>query len=310
MEERLLALLESILGNSTKKSKNNYAFYSPFVNHHKKKLEIDITLNSKGENLWHCWISDEKGRSINSLFKRIGVSKSKWDEHNNIFKKKYRYQNIEENKSIEVVNLPDEYTPIWKPSNSIVRTHALKYLLRRGVSVQDMIKYSIGYCESGIYENKIIIPSFDENGIINYFVGRSFYKDSQSYKNPPASKDIIGFELFINWDLPLILCEGAFDAIAIKNNAIPLFGKFIQDKLKMKILEKKVSEVYIILDADAIKSSLKIAENFINEGITVHLVDIKDGDPAELGFLKVKELIDKSNDFSWVDLVKYKLQAV
>ena len=32
----------------------------------------------------------------------------------------------------------------------------LKYLKSRGVSEDDMIKYSIGYCEDGLYLNKLL----------------------------------------------------------------------------------------------------------------------------------------------------------
>ena len=49
MEERLLSLLETVLGKSKKTSGDNYAF-SPFVNHYKPKLEINIKLNSNGDN--------------------------------------------------------------------------------------------------------------------------------------------------------------------------------------------------------------------------------------------------------------------
>ena len=60
--------------------------------------------------------------------------------------------------------------------------------------------------------------------------------------------------MFINWSQPIILCEGAFDAIAIKRNAIPLFGKIIQPVLQRKIIEKRVRDIYICLDADALRN--------------------------------------------------------
>ena len=91
MEERLLNLLESVLGKSKRTSGDNYAFYSPFVEHYKPKLEINIKLNSDGNNPWHCWISDEKGKSIKSLLRKLKVSKDVWDEHNAIFNRRYRY---------------------------------------------------------------------------------------------------------------------------------------------------------------------------------------------------------------------------
>jgi hypothetical protein len=66
------------------------------------------------------------------------------------------------------------------------------------------------------------------------------------YKNPPISKDIVPFELFINWSSPLILVEGMFDALAVKRNAIPLLGKHIQKALMKKIVTSEVKK-YILL---------------------------------------------------------------
>jgi len=100
----------------------------------------------------------------------------------------------------------------------------------------------------------IIIPSYDANGTLNYFTARSFEKEPfRKYKNPSVSRDIVPFEMFINWSSPLVLCEGPFDAIAIKRNAIPLLGKNIQSSLMKKIVSSKVEKIYIALDSDAIK---------------------------------------------------------
>jgi len=73
-----------------------------------------------------------------------------------------------------------------------------------------------------------------------------------------------------------VLCEGAFDAIAIKRNAIPLFGKIIQPQLQKKIIEKRVKDIYICLDADAIRNALSIAERFMGEGLNVYFIELQD----------------------------------
>ena len=70
---KLLQLLESVLGKGKSTSGNNIAFFSPFISHYKPKLEIDINTNHNGENPWHCWISEKKGRSIVSLFKQLNL---------------------------------------------------------------------------------------------------------------------------------------------------------------------------------------------------------------------------------------------
>ena len=71
----LLNLLEKVLGKGRKTSGNNYSFFSPFISHYKPKLEIDLTANNNGQNFWHCWVSNAKGRDIISLFKQIKVEK-------------------------------------------------------------------------------------------------------------------------------------------------------------------------------------------------------------------------------------------
>ena len=157
----------------------------------------------------------------------------------------------------------------------------------------------------------IIIPSYDANGNLNYFTGRSFEKEPYiKYRNPEASRDIIPFELFINFDLPLVLCEGPFDAIAIKRNAIPLLGKNIQDSLMKKIVQSTVEKIYIALDTDAMKQAHKFAEYFINQGKEVYLVELKGKDPSEMGFKNFTKLIQNTLPISQYDLMEKKLQLL
>ena len=166
----------------------------------------------------------------------------------------------------------------------------------------------MGYCRKGQYAKKIIIPSYDANGSLNYFVARAYYEsDMYKHKNPKVSKDIVGFELHINWTMPIILVEGAFDAIAIKRNVIPLFGKTISNTLKKRIVEKGVTDIYICLDLDARKQALEAAEYFISNGVNVYFVDLTDKDPSKLGFLKIKELLDLTPQLTANKLIEEKI---
>ena len=308
MEDRLLSLLEGVLGVSKKTSGDNYAFYSPFVEHYKPKLEINIGLNSNGDNPWHCWVSDEKGKTIRSLFRKLKVSKDVWDEHNSIFSRKHRYSNNEASNGVnQAVQLPKEYIPLWKSSTSIIRNHALNYLSRRGVTPSEIIKYQIGYCEEGVYKHKVIVPSYDRYGKLNYFVGRNFYEGGFKHKNPDVSKDVIGFDMFVNWDLPIVICEGVFDAMAIRMNAIPLFGKSPQSELQKEIIGRGVSKVYIALDSDAFENALRFAETLMNEGIEVFVIELEDSDPSELGFESFYKLLKNTEPLTLRKLIEYKL---
>ena len=105
---------------------------------------------------------------------------------------------------------------------------------------------------------------------MNFYAARSFFETKGlKYVSCSASKNIIGFELFINFEQPITLVEGPFDAIAVKNNCIPLFGKTLSKQLKLKLLEHDVPMVHILLDNDAIKDSIKICEFLIKNSIIV-----------------------------------------
>ena len=305
---KLLQLLESVLGKGKTTSGNNIAFFSPFTSHYKPKLEIDINTTRDGENAWHCWISDKKGRSISSLFKQMGLPKTYFEQLNKIVESSRYKHDLSKKETVEVISLPNEYIPLWNKKNTPDYRNAIHYLTTRGVTVFDILKYRIGYCESGEYSGKIIIPSYDCNGQLNYFVSRAFYQaDKFKHKNPKISKDIIGFDLTINWSEPIIICEGAFDAIAIKRNAIPLFGKIIQPALQKKIIEKRVRDIYICLDADALRNALQIAERFMAEGINVHFVELQSEDASELGFQQIREILNDTDVLTFERVMELKM---
>lgn len=299
----LTNLLEDVLGKGKLNSNDNVAFYCPFCNHKKKKLEVNLITQH-----FHCWICNTSGKKIISLFYKLNISRDKISKLISVLEKTSVKLKKTSTKT-DVISLPQEFKPLWIIDiNSPEYKNAIFYLKTRNVTIKDILKYRIGYCTAGEFKNKIIIPSYDENGSLNYFVARSFYKDDTfKHKNPKVSKDIIGFELHINWNIPIILVEGAFDAIAIKRNAIPLFGKTISNTLKKRIIEKNVKEIYICLDNDAKKQSLETAEYFMSNGIDVYFVDLLEKDPSELGFEKVTKQIEMTDIITTTQLLEYKI---
>ena len=279
-------------------------FWSPFISHHKPKLQINVQTQK-----WHCWVSNQGGHNLFQLFKKLKASKEHFDELVELVgDKKYvkRNTNKEDKK---IVRLPNEFKPLWKNGSSIIKKHSIVYLANRNIKMADIIRYGIGYCEEGVYSNRVIIPSYSSNGELNYFVGRDIYDGGMKYKNPPVSKDVIGFDLFINWNEPIILCEGVFDAIAIRRNAIPLFGKTIPKSLMKKIYEKQVKQIYILLDSDAIMDSIKMTDSLMKNGIDVYYVNLSEEDPSDMGFKKVINLIKETKQTSFSDLMRMKLNG-
>jgi hypothetical protein len=104
-----------------------------------------------------------------------------------------------------------------------------------------------------------------------------------------------------------VLCEGPFDAIAIKRNAIPLLGKNIQSSLMKKIVMSSVSKIYIALDKDAQKQALDFCQQLMNEGKEVYLVNMQDKDPADMGFKHFTNIIQDTDPLTFSDLLAKKL---
>ena len=300
----LLGSIENILGKSHKRARDNHAFHCPFCNHHKPKLEIKMTTNEEGHNPWECWVCQTKGRTIRSLLKQL---KTPRETANEILKYVPRGSKIEYNQ-LSIIELPKEYQPLYSASStSVVANLVKKYLYERGLTDNDFIKYGVGYATTGEYGGRVIVPSYTTSGTLNFFVARSYDGNYFKYKNPEASKDIIFFENLINWNAPIILCEGVFDAIAIRRNAIPILGKSVSKALYKKIITSNVRDIYIALDNDAKDRALQIAEQFLNNGKRVFIVEMKDKDPSEMGFRTFTEHIQSAEELDLSRLMLHKL---
>ena len=305
-ESQLFSLLDKVLNQTSYIRKGEEAVYfCPFCSHHKKKLEINVRTQE-----WHCWICNSCGKSIRSFFYKLGVKESYFNELYKIVGQNWTRPDNEKFKDV-ILSLPDKFVPLWKPSTSFGYGHAMSYLKDRKVTMDDIIRYNIGFCDKGNYQHRVVVPSYDKNGNINFFAARAYHEgNTYKYMLPPWPKDVIGFELFLNWSEPITLVEGTFDAIAVKNNVIPLFGTTISFSLKLAIVVNNVKRVNIVLDNDALKQAIDIFERIedlqINK-IDIHLVKLGKKDPSVLGFESINELISESKPFDFSDIIRTKL---
>ena len=303
----ILGLLESVLGKSKPdKNKMDHMFNCPICKHKKPKLVVNIVTGQY--NCWTCHPAT-KGKTPVSLLKKLEVSPEKILEMKQYFKGDRT--SLKDYNPVKV-SLPEEFVPlsIIPKGINLEYRHAMAYLKKRSISEHDIKKYNMGYCSKGRFRNRIIVPSYDKQGNLNYFVARSFEKEATlKYDAPSCSKnEIIGFENLINWKIPVILCEGSFDAIAIKRNAIPLFGKTIPKALMMKLVESEVKTVYIALDNDALKEALTYTEQLLNMGKEVYLLELEGKDPSDLGFENMTKILHKAKQLTFIDLLTKKIQ--
>lgn len=189
------------------------------------------------------------------------------------------------------VVLPNEFISLVSHEQSLVSLQARNYLKARNVNTEDIFKYKLGYCTAGQWKDRIIFPSFDKTGKLNYFIGRDYGDSYRKYMLPEANKDIIFNELLIDWDYDLVLTEGVFDSINAMNS-VPILGSTLRrdSKLFAKIVQES-PEVYMALDPDAEKKSQKIIDLFLRYGIMVYKVNL---DPYEdLGSMPKEEFVNR-----------------
>ena len=300
----LLGSIENLLGKSSKRARDNYAFHCPFCNHRKPKLEINMATNEEGKNFWECWVCQTRGQSIRSLLKQLKTPREQAAEVLKYLPK----GTYVEYKGLSIVELPKEFQPLYAASTtSVVANMVRKYLYDRGLTDNDFIKYGIGYATTGDFGGRVIIPSYSESNQLNFFVARTYDGNYFKYKNPETSKDVIFFENLINWDQPIILCEGVFDAMSIRRNAVPILGKSISTSLYKKIITSKVQDIYVALDTDARDKAIEIAEKFLNQGKRVFLIKLPDKDPSEMGFKAFTELIQTAEELDLSGIMMHKL---
>lgn len=221
----------------------------------KHNLEINYFKNRF--NCWACGKTNNMHGPIEKLIKRYG-SKHNLADYILI---KPEDEDIEEYldniKRDRVIELPEGFK-LLKDSDETHSKYkwAMYYLNQRGITKQIIEKYKIGFVSEGLYRDRIIIPSYDINGVLNFFIARSFNdRIKPKYLNPSVEKqEIIFNENMVNFDATIFLVEGAFDHIVIPNS-IPLLGKIVHPKLKHALLEKAKADVVIVLDDDALKDA-------------------------------------------------------
>ena len=265
--EPIIDILEDIFGNfkSHNESAGQLSVDCPVCSYEIKGLDKgdgkgNLEINYH-QGIYHCWscgeTHDTHGR-LHWLIKKYGSRQQlkKFDllmpeEPGEVQKKIY-----------ERVRLPKENILFETASTGIKLTHhykkAYNYLKQRNVTDEMIKRYRIGFCYLGKYANRIIIPSYDADEILNYFVARSYEaKPYRKYDNPKAEKQIIIFnEYLINWSEPIYLVEGPFDSIFVPNS-IPMLGKKLSDLLFDRLYER-ANKIIIVLDGDAYEDAKKL----------------------------------------------------
>lgn len=276
-----ISILKDIFGNYfVSRRGQELNFHCPFCGHEEKKFAIN-----KENEKWRCWSAKcaKRGSDISYIIQRFGNSeqRAKWfsnssggidfDLFNNLFgvsPTSYRPG---------IVALPTEFISLVG-NNSLMAKRAKNYLYKRGLNEIDINYWKLGFCMSGQYDNRIIIPSFDESGNINYFTGRTMDEEEEKkkYLNPDVErKSLIFNELYLDFSKPLVIVEGVFDMIVAKENCVPLVGSVITEEylLFKRIVENK-TKILFGLDPDAEREERRLMQLFMRYDIGVGKINV------------------------------------
>lgn len=258
-KEILLELLREILGDEKQhyESKGQVAFNCPVCDEDRDKGNLEINYHNHVFKCWSCGdVNNTKG-SLNKFFDKFGNKKQK---------KVYKILQPENYKPTEKkqpkLKLPESFT-LFKDSSKVypIRRQAINYLYNRGITDYMIEKYQIGFCDRGSHKGRVVVPSYNTKGELNYYIARSWDPNTKAkYKNPQAEKDKIIFnENLIDWDKDIYLVEGVFDGFFLENS-IPMLGKHMSELLFNSLYNKAKGNITICLDGDAWGDAVRLYE--------------------------------------------------
>ena len=292
-------ILCRVLGDF-RKTGNERLFHCPNCKHSKNKLSVNID-----KDKFQCWHCNYAGRSVYRLVRRFGSfsNQQAWLELSSDIDLTLFDELFNEDKKedyTQVIDLPEEYIFLGNKHLPMSSLPARHYLASRGVTMDEILFWKIGYCPSGEYKSRIVIPSFNKNGDPNFFVSRVYKGTWAKYKNPNVSKDIIFNELYLDFKQHIVLVEGVFDAIIAGENAVPILGSTLKEnsKLFQNIVDHDTA-VYFALDPDADEKAYKIMQKLLQYDVDVYKVDITGF--ADVGEMTMGQFLERKQQAQWVN---------
>ena len=262
----------------------------------KKKLAI------RTDNwLTKCWKCNYKAKTIYGLLKRYkpvyvdefilqfdGASLVS-DAEEEAFKSQQEAIEIPRGFQLLAEHLHSDNSPFY------IR-QAIKYLKGRGLEERDFwyFKFGVTVLDAG-YMNRVIVPSHDAEGNLNFFTARTYKSNVRpKYFNPKFHRETIVFnELNIDWRDELTIVEGPFDLFKVNDNATCLLGKELtKDYLLFQRIVENKTPVLLCLDNDAKRSTLNTAKLLYEYDVSVRVMELPEEikDPGEITRNKFLEL--------------------
>lgn len=311
-----LAFFESVFGKGRLSSNGiNFDVRCPICNPSdvtKKKLSIRTDNDAN-----HCWVCGWKSRSVAPLIKKYGTE-SQLSRYRELFGgpdgggelvtgEKPEQQRLELPKDFCLLPLANQNDPDVKAT--------WRYLFGRGLTEKDAWYFKFGISNEPRWKRRVIMPSFNFKGELNYFTARAIDKDRRpKYDNPEVDKNPIIFnEINIDWTKRLALVEGPFDLVKCPDNTTALLGSDLDERHELfnRILLNN-TPVALALDGDMWdRKTPKIAKKLQEYDVDVQIVDVRPwGDPGSMSRAEFEIALKEARYLDWNDNFLIKLNRV
>lgn len=182
-----------------------------------------------------------------------------------------------------VLKLPDGFVSYESAWPKVPR-----YFKERGISRQRAARYGLGFCTSGFYFNRLVVPIY-QGGKLRGFHPRWMKKtpppDVKKVQYPPGMKSN---KLLFNYDVAkkqkrIVIVEDPFSSMAVGREGTATFGtKLSRYQLRM-LLEAEAEEICVLWDRDALDKAYEVADVIRESGKRASVAVLPDErDPDDL----------------------------
>ena len=240
---------------------------------------------------YHCWVCDARGASIAKVLRKLSPEvAARWEGVTGSHQRRFVDEVVEAPK----VEIPLGFRLLAESIDSRdpdVRD-CLEYVRNRGLSLREMWYFRLGYVKRGRLSRRVIMPSFDSDGVINYWTARSIdEKAVGKYVNPPIPRgEFIFNELNLDWRREITLVEGPFDLTKCDSNATAILGSNMSRKSALfQAIARSRTPTILALDSDMPEKQHKWAKALSEFDVPVKIMDL--GDRKDVGEMTKEEFL-------------------
>lgn len=271
--------------------------------HTKKKLSIRTDTSAN-----HCWVCGWKSRTIVPLLKKYGTQ-AQLSTYKELFGATDQQIKLVtgEKRQEEMLSLPSDFKLLMLANTSDPDVKAAwRYILGRGLTEKDAWYFKFGISSEPKWHRRVIMPSFDAEGNLNYFVARAVDKNKKpKYDNPHVDhREVVFNEINIDWTQRLTIVEGPFDMTKCPENTTALLGSDFseQHELFSRILLNN-TPIALAMDGDMWDTKMpKIVKILQEYNVDVTVVDVRPwGDPGNMSRHEFETALQEAKHLSWQD---------